>query len=219
MQHSSARRPFPRAGLRTAHGLASVVALALMATTGCAQDEETSARPASPTPLASLNTTAMQLPRIEFCQLVPDEAVRDALGSEPDSEASYGNGDQENLPGVGSEVVHELGCSWSTGEGAAARAWVFARPVDAAFAKTVVAAARETKGCTVRRGPAYGEPSLTQTCRLPDESRRVRHAGLFGQTWLSCEVVAGAGADDVSTLPKRSETWCVEVANALNTAR
>lgn len=218
MLHSSARRPSSRAGLRAARGLVAAIGLALLAAAGCARDEAETAPPAIPTPMASLNTTAMQVPRIEFCRLVPDKAVRDALGGEPDAEASYGNGDEENLPGVGTEVVHELGCSWTTDDGAAARAWVFARPVDVAFARTVVAAARTTKGCTVQRGPEYGEPGLTQTCRLLDGNRRVRHAGLFGQTWLSCEVAA-AGSTGAAALRDRSETWCVEVVNALNTAR
>ena len=71
----------------------------------------------------------MELPRIEFCPLVPKTAVADALGGKPDSDASYGNGDEEELAGVGKDVVHEIGCSWTTDEGATARAWVFARPV------------------------------------------------------------------------------------------
>src|SRR5215218_2850418 len=108
-----------------------VLAAALLAA-GCSEDEATAPEPA-PTPLASLNTTAMEIPRIEFCQLVPDSAVEEALGGKPDSEASYGNGDEVDLPGEGEEVVHELGCSWTTAEGADVRAWIFARPVDAGF--------------------------------------------------------------------------------------
>jgi hypothetical protein len=201
--------------LRVAAGLAG--SLILLAATGCA-GEEKAAPPATPTPMADLDTTALQVPRIEFCELVPASAISDALGAEPDSETSYRSGDEADLPGVGTEVVHEIGCSWGTDAAAAARAWVFARPVDAAFAKTVLASSRETKGCRTEPGPSYGEPSLTQTCRLPDGTRRVRHAGLFGQTWLSCEVSAPAPAE-VPALSGRSERWCVEVANTLNTSR
>ena len=53
--------------------------------------------------------------------------------------------------------------------GATARAWVFARPVDAAFAGTAIASSRDDRGLPRSTdGPAYGDPSVTQTCRLPD---------------------------------------------------
>ena len=74
---------------------------------------------------------------------------------------------------------------------------MFARPVDAAFARTGRSrSSRQTEGCRTSPGPAYGDPSVTQTCRLPDGGQRVRHAGLFGQTWLTCEVV-GRDPDDI----------------------
>jgi hypothetical protein len=193
--------------------VATAVLLATLFATGCSKDETTAPKP-SPTPLASLNTTAMQIPRIEFCKLVPGSAVTDALGADPDSSASYSNGDDVAVPGVGKEVVHETGCSWSTDAGATARAWVFARPVDAAFARLAIASSRETPGCRVTRGPSYGDPSVTQTCRQGG-SARVRHAGLFGQTWLSCEVSDPAG--EVPAVRARADAWCVEVADALNT--
>ena len=216
MLETSARRLSNRCA-RPIHGyLTCMVGVLLLAATACAKDEEKAAPRPEPTPMANLNTTSMQVPRIEFCKLVPGTAVRRALGGAPDSDTSYGNGDEVDLPGVGKEVVHEIGCSWTTDEGAAARAWVFGRPADAAFAKTVIASSRQTEGCRTSRGPAYGDPTVTQTCRLPDGSQRVRHAGLFGQTWLSCEVSA-TDPDAVTALRDRSEQWCVEVANALNT--
>ena len=202
--------------LETSARRLACVAAGLLLATGCSQGETTAPK-ASPTPLADLNSSAIQVPRIEFCTLVPKAAVRAALGSKPDSSSSYRNGDDVDLPGVGRQVVHEIGCSWSTDDGAAARAWVFARPVDAAFARTAIASSRRTKGCRVTDTPSYGEPSLAQTCREPDGSARVRHAGLFGQTWLSCEV-----ADPTDAPPAvrdRADRWCVEVVNALNTGR
>lgn len=206
MLESSARRPLSV--------LACLVA-ALLLTTSCSEDKA-SAPKASPTPLASLDTTGMQIPRIEFCTLVADSAVKAALGAKPDSSASYSNGDDVDIPGVGKEVVHETGCSWSTDAGASARAWVFARPVDAAFARKAIASSRETRGCRVMRGPSYGDPSITQTCRQPGGSVRVRHAGLFGQTWLSCEVTDPTGQGPA--VSARADSWCVEVVNALNTS-
>jgi hypothetical protein len=206
MRESSARR--------TPYALAFVVAAALLAS-GCSGEARTAPK-ASPTPISDLNTSAMEIPRIEFCKLVPAAAVRRALDGKPDSAHAYGNGDEVAVPEVGTEVVHEAGCSWSTDEGATARAWVFARPVDAAFAREAIASSRETEGCRVDRDTAYGEPSLTQTCRGSDGSTRVRHAGLFGQTWLTCEVSdPGSGA---ATTRERADAWCVDVVNALNTA-
>ena len=169
----------------------------------------------APTPLASLNTTAMQIPRIEFCKLVPAAAVHQALVTKPDSDSSYGNGDEVDLPGVGKQVVHEIGCSWSTDDGSTARAWVFARPVDAAFGKTVIAASKKTDGCRAAPGPSYGEPSVTQICRPSGGGARVRHAGLFGETWLTCEV--SDPANEVADVRERADQWCSEVATALNT--
>jgi hypothetical protein len=199
---------------RTTVGLVLVAVTALLAT-ACAQEEATAPKP-TPTPLARLNTTAMQVPRIDFCKLVPGSAVSDALGGKPDTSSSYGNGDGVDLPGVGKAVVHEIGCSWGTDAGETARAWVFARPVDAAYARKAIASSRTTKGCRLDPGPAFGRPALTQTCHLSDGTTRVRHAGLFGQTWLTCEV-AVTGADQAD-LRGRTDAWCVEVANALNTA-
>jgi len=200
---------------RTAIALACGVATALLAT-GCSEEKKSAGPKPTPTPLASLNTTAMEIPRIAFCKLVADSAVRAALGGKPDSSDSYGNGDEVDVAGVGTEVVHEIGCSWSTDSGSSARAWVFARPIDATFARQAVASSRETEGCKVDRRAAYGDPSVTQTCRLSDGSTRVRHAGLFGQTWLTCEVTDPG--NELAPVRERADAWCVEVVNALNTA-
>jgi hypothetical protein len=206
MRASSARRPWS--------GPVAAVVLALLVT-GCSEEKKAAPEPA-PTPIARLDTAAMQVPRIEFCTLVPSSAVADALGGEPESDTAYGNGDEEQLPGMGSDVVHEIGCSWVGEDGAAARAWVFARPVDPAFARSVIASTRKARGCRRVPGPAYGTPSVTQLCRLPGGGQRVRHAGLFGQTWLTCELAATAPEPE---LRARTDAWCVEVAGALDTAR
>lgn len=195
-------------------GLALFLALAV---TGCAAAKKTAAPEPSPTPIADLDTSAMQVSRIEFCPLVPRSAVTGALGGKAGSEAAYGNGDEEELPGVGTDVVHEIGCSWTGGDGVTARAWVFARPVGPAFAKTLAAAGQGSKGCRSVAGSAYGAPSTVQQCTLPTGESRVRYAGLFGQTWLSCEL-SSPGVEPAELRP-RADQWCVEVANALNTAR
>lgn len=198
----------------SARRLGTLVVAAVLLAAGCSGEESPAPAP-DPTPLPSLNSRALEVPRIEFCSLVPDSAVEDALGGKPDSDASYGNGDEVDLSGSGPQVVHELGCSWSTDGGASARAWIFARPVDAAFARKAVGSNRRAEHCTVQRRPAYGDPSVTQTCRLPDGTTRVRHAGLFGQTWLSCEVAEPSA--DPATVRERSDRWCAEVVGALDT--
>jgi hypothetical protein len=207
MLYSSARRPC---------ALTAAAVTLLLLLSGCSEEKKATPKP-SPTPIASLNTVAMQVPRIEFCGLVPTSAVSDALGGKAESKAAYGNGDEQEVRSVGKDVVHEIGCTWSGKDDATARAWVFARPVDTAFARTIVASSKAKKGCRTVAGPAFGKPSTTQVCSFADGTRRLRHAGLFGQTWLTCEV-ASTGTDD-AILRTRTNAWCVQVANALNTAR
>lgn len=210
MLKSSARRPSAPVFAAAVTGLALALALA-----GCAGEKKVAAPEPSPTPIADLDPSAMEIPRIEFCPLVPRRAVTAALGGKVASEAAYGNGDEEELPGVGTDVVHEIGCSWTGAGGTTARAWVFARPVDAGFAKTLVAEAAKVKGCRSVAGSAFGAPSTTQQCTLPTGENRVRHAGLFGQTWLTCEL-ASRGTEPPD-LRSRTDQWCVETVNALNT--
>ena len=219
MRESSARRPLGTrsraAGGLTHRAAAGLIAVGLLLS-GCADEKQAAPEP-EPTPITDLDTVGMQVPRIEFCALVPDAAVSEALDGEPDADSSYGNGDEEELPEIGTEVVHEIGCTWTAANGNAARAWVFARPISATFAETVLDAGRKTRGCRTVAGPAFGRPSATQLCRLPDGERRVRHAGLFGQTWLTCELAATG--TEVPVLRTRTDRWCVEVANTLDTAR
>ncbi len=193
-----------------------VAATSLLLLTACGEQKQATPQP-SPTPIASLDTSAMQVPRIEFCGLVPDSAVSEVLGGKPVSRSAYGNGDEQSVRSVGRDVVHEIGCTWTGKDGTTARAWLFARPVDTAFARTVIASSRKKKGCATVAGPRFGEPSTTQRCRFPDGTQRYRHAGLFGQTWLTCELASpDAGA---RTLRQHTDAWCVQVANALDTTR
>lgn len=196
-------------------GVIAVVLGLLLA--ACGGAEQKAAPKPAPTPIAKLDTVAMQVPRIEFCGLLPRSALTAALGAKQDSVTAYGNGDEQEISGVGKDVLHELGCAWTTTGGVIARAWVFARPIDAAFARKVISSSTRSTRCRAVPGSLFGKPSTTQTCRFPDGSQRVRHAGLFGQTWLTCEIEAS----DTSAprLRSRTDAWCVEVANALNTAR
>ena len=227
MLDSSARRLVPGGvGKRALARLVTLLVTGLVTglltgmLTGCSEEQKAAPDP-DPTPITKLDTPAMQVPRIEFCTSVPPGAISDALDGKPESETAYGNGDEEELPGIGPEigtdVVHEIGCSWTGADGTAARAWVFARPVEGPFAETVIAAGAKTEGCRTVPGPAYGKPAATQLCLFPGGEQRVRHAGLFGQTWLTCELAATGG--EPAELRVRADRWCVEVANALDTAR
>jgi hypothetical protein len=174
-----------RALLAAAAALIGVVVLG-----GCGGTGTPGPVAAPPTPIARLNTAAMSIPRIDFCTLVPDRAVVAAVDDTEWELDAYGNDD-----------------------GTTARAWVFARPVDRAFARLVVADARREPGCTTPRGPGFGRPDVTQVC-TDGEQVRVRHAGRFGDSWLSCEVTGTAAR---ATIADRADAWCVEVANTLNT--
>ena len=196
----------------------ALLALALLVAGGCSSgDPEPSGAP-SPTPIADLDTASVELPRIAFCSLVPEADVAAALGGPARDGTSWGNGDELDLvspgaaAGAGSatEVVQEVGCAWTRGE-VTARAWVFARPVTPALARGVVRQAGRERGCRTPQGPGFGSPSLLQVCEA-DGQRRVRHAGLFGQTWLTCELAGPEVGDE------RAEQWCVTLVNSLDTA-
>lgn len=188
--------------------LASALGLA-----GCSDDGDPAAPPKPVvTAIADLDAAGLRLARIDFCDLVPVDAIGAALGAEPGAQTSWANGDRPPMDGAEADVAHEVGCSWTRGR-FSARAWVFARPVDAAFGTSVVAAARARKGCTTRTSPNFGAPSLLQDCRLPQRRARVRHAGLFGDTWVTCEL---AGPARVSALRGRANSWCAAVVTALD---
>jgi len=196
--------------------IAIALAAALMVLTGgCSNDRAPTAAKAPPTPIAKLNTAVMRLARVEFCSRVPDAAVKDALDSTKWRPAAYRNGDRTGISGL-TDTVAEDGCAWAAVSGdALARAWVFAPPADRRLARSVIAEARHHEGCRLVHGPDFGSPSLTQVCRDPD-GVRVRHAGLFDTTWLSCEISDSAPARAVR---ERADAWCVQIANALNTTR
>ena len=114
------------------------------------------------------------------------------------------------LGGVGAWI----GCAWTGAGGAAARAWVFARPVDASSADEIVRAAGRQADCSAEPTPVFGAPALLQNCKLAGGLVRARRAGLFGDTWLTCEVTAPAATPEkqrTSTL----DSWCATVVAAL----
>lgn len=204
-------RPLRRVALGPLLALAAVA----LGCAGCASSGTPVAVPTpAPTPLARLNTAVMVLPRIDFCTLVPAVAVRHALGGAKGVAEHWNNGGRTDVPGVGEQVVAEHGCAWTAGA-AAARAWTYAPPVRPALARAVVGQAGSEPGCHEVHGPTFGQPSLTQVCARGG-TQRVRHAGLFGDTWLTCEVTDAAPAQAVR---RRADAWCVDIANTLNMTR
>ncbi|HET9499282.1 MAG TPA: hypothetical protein VFO98_03385 [Marmoricola sp.] len=185
---------------------------------GCSDDAPAKPEPSRPTPIGKLDTAAVVIPRIAFCDLVPDDAVQDALGGAAAESQEWGTGEPAaRVVGGRHDATHEFGCSWSGTGGTTASAWVFARPVTAAFAQQVVRQASSAQGCTTPPAGAFGAPTELQVCTLPGATERVRRAGLFGDTWLTCQVTAPAGA--TAALRERADAWCVQLTHALDTAR
>jgi hypothetical protein len=196
----------------------ALVAIVVTVVVGRGDDDEPAGpSDASSTPteapevdLADIDTSVVAITRGAFCEGVADEAVTDALGTEPTDETSYADGESAQVTGRVRDVAHEFGCGWSAGA-ASARAWVFAPPVTRRAATGLVRTARTEKGCTVAAGaPAYGDPSVALVCRT-DRGRQASFRGLFGDAWLTCTV---SGRLTQTESVERAEKWCVAVLAA-----
>lgn len=179
--------------------------------------EPTTAGPPAyaPTPLEGFDTTVLTIPRASFCEGVDPREVEAALGGEPVEAQSYRSGDVVSLPGDAgdgsTDVAHEFGCVWTGPDGAEARAWVFAPPVDAKRARRLVREAGRQPGCQASPAPAYGSPSVGLLCTGEPETR-ASHQGLFGDAWLACELSAADPEVTGAELARRAGAWCVGVA-------
>jgi hypothetical protein len=179
------------------------------------------ARPSSaaPTPIGELDPSAVRLVRAEFCDRVPAAAVRRALDQAPGSSDRWGNGDPVPNGSGSGDVGHEIGCRWTGAEGVGAAAWVFARPVATAFATQVIAQAGQAdpgRGCRTEAANEFGTPAMLQSCAQPGVDR-MRRAGLFGDTWLTCELSLPTSTPE-ATRRARLDSWCATVVAALRTS-
>ncbi|HMU36461.1 MAG TPA: hypothetical protein PKA04_06525 [Marmoricola sp.] len=180
----------------------------------CGEAKPPKAAP-EPTPLAELKVDQAIVPTIDFCKFVHPKTVSAALGlageelpTEVESTA-YGNGDEVSVDGTAPQRLQELGCTWKLGS-ATASAWIFARPVDEAFAQTVISTAKQRKACTTNTG-GFGPTSYSQTCPNADGSTRIRHASLIGHTWFTCEI------SSATETAARADLWCSSLVNELKT--
>jgi hypothetical protein len=194
--------------------LAAACVLAAPLLVGCSgSDGPTSAKTSAPTPISRLDAAQVQVAKAEFCDRVPETAVRGALDGKPESDDSWGNGDPVPTGSGSGDVGHEIGCAWTGSGGTAARAWVFARPVTADFAGTLVTQAGQQQGCTAAPAPVFGSPAVLQTCPAGD-LERLRRAGLFGDSWLTCELTAPTSVPQASRRA-RLDAWCAAVVAAV----
>ena len=154
------------------------------------------------TPLADVDTTSLVVARAPFCDAVDPAAVARALGEEPAEGSAYRSGQRIKLSDDVADVVHEFGCRWTAGDGVA-EAWVFVPPITRERAADLV-----RTGCRGVQDPAFGEPSTI--CRTQaDGVTTYTFRGLFGDAWLTCRLVVGAGQEE--TLD-RAGRWCAAVA-------
>ena len=165
--------------------------------------------------MADLKVDQVIVPIIDFCKFVHPKTVSAALGlpgAELPSDVEHtanGNGDELSIDGAAPQRLQELGCTWKSDTDSAS-AWIFARPVDEAFAQTVISAAQQRKACTTNTG-GFGPTSYSQTCPNADGSTRIRHASLIGHTWFTCEI------SSATETAARADLWCSSLVNELKT--
>jgi len=168
-----------------------------------------------PSTLESYDTTGVNVVRGPFCDRVSPTGIEHALGDVPADSESWDDGDRERLPDGTRDRVYEYGCRWTAADATQASAWVFAPPVTQAQARVLTTdVSRDAYGATCRAAPNaadFGAPGATATCTLDTGNTLIERAGLFGDAWLTCSVMA---AGDPADLAARASEWCVQVVEA-----
>lgn len=202
--------------------LAAFVAGACIATEDSTEtsSSRTPAPQTTPAPGAGVDPDDLAVPRTEFCDVLDQTGVEEALGGDVTDTGHYGNGDEVEIRPGYVDVVHENGCVFVAGNGGTAKAWVFARPVPHSEASTLVRRERRRRGCTFEAAGGFGTPGLRSVCKVPAKDSgtavRARLEGLFGDSWVGCEVSAPtAEAPSRKELSRRAERWCVDVVAAI----
>ena len=196
--------------------LAVVVLVVTGLTAGCTDSSEKPAEPspsstATPTPTPELNLTDVDVDvdRAAFCDALDPEVVDVVLGGEPELSDSYGVGQRVELaPGL-RDVSNEHGCTFERGS-LIARAWLFAQPVTSAQARALVELRNAEQSCRPAGELSFGDPGVVQSC-AQDGRQRVTASGLFGDAWLTCQLLVKTPGDPDELL-EQAQRWCTEVA-------
>ena len=190
--------------------LAVLLAAALVA---CSDDDSGREEPeARPTPISSFEAASVQPLRQEFCDAVPEEALRSTVG-EVRSADGYADGETHQLTAGVTDVAHEFGCTWTGRNGDIARAWVFAPRVAVGEARRLARDARRERGCRPLDPYDFGTPSAGVLCTVRG-GREASYRGLFVDTWLACSVTDRRRRLPTEKLVKRTGLWCVQAAVA-----
>jgi len=174
---------------------------------------------------ADLDLSRLPVPRRAFCDILPRKDVTAALDAPVVKTAHYDNGEEfEVRPGY-RDVSHEYGCVFEGDDGAVARAWVFARPVRTHEARMLVRRERRGRDCAFPDTVRFGRPHLASVCEVPgadgpDRAVRARLEGLFGDSWLACEVSEPLERSSATRGPRadvmrRAADWCTGVVTAV----
>lgn len=189
-------------------------------TSGPQQDSRTVPAPAEgsaplsslPSPTAPADLSALPIAREPFCDRIDERYAAAALDGQVAERTSYGPGDSVSLaPGL-TDVAHEFGCVFGSDAGEA-KVWVFTAPVTESEARAMVEDARGQRECSYPEDALqYGTPGVVGVCRLSGGRVQVTARGLYGDTWLTCQLTVEAGPGDALA---RAEPWCLHVATSL----
>lgn len=215
----------PRPGRRSSPAARSAaVAAALVVAAGCSGGGAPSASPSpgsSSVVVKSVDLSHLPIRRGPFCQALDVRLVQKALGGPVTSTDEYGSGDTVEIVPGHTDVSHEYNCTFTSGSGSQARAWVFAAPVSKERAVTLAHDAAAETGCRRVSTVRFGTPTVSTLCDRPGTppSTVATMSGLFGDAWFSCQLTQPLDAVSVASSPtrvlERTRSWCVSVATAL----
>jgi hypothetical protein len=199
---------------RSALVAALVVVLSAATLVGCSGDDDSGKEEpkVQPTPITSFEGSSVRPLRQEFCEAVPEEALRSTVGEVRKADG-YADGETHQITSRVTDVVHEFGCTWVGRSGDTARAWVFAPRVTVAQARRLVAAAERGPGCRPTDSYDFGTPSAGVLCNVRG-GREASYRGLFVDTWLVCSLTDRRRQLPTGKLVERAGLWCVQVAQA-----
>ncbi len=198
--------------------LASVAVLA--GCTGDAEPDGASGPSPTPPPAERVDLSGLPVARESFCEALHADGVEQVLGGPVLATSHYGNGEEAEITPGYVDVSHEYSCTFTGTPPTAARAWVFARPVQAAEARRLVRAVEAERDCRFPESLQFGTPSVTSACEEegPEPVVRTTMRGLFADAWLSCELTVpreGTTRQKREELLTRTEQWCVDVVTTI----